>query len=161
MSSTGRYPAKYYILPLVRPPCLPPYPPLTTLETGFLTLTLYVSNQSPIPVIKSLSSALLFIGSCDYLRLRWPGPNSKFARVFERVAGFLMRESEKVCFDIYYFMLRGPAMLIRKQRTTNGVIWYILGVNFALLVYPIDIAAVAILMYVPPPLFHSIFLLSI
>lgn len=32
------------------------------------------------------------------------------------------------------------------QHSTNGVIWYILGVNFALTFYPLDIATVAILM---------------
>lgn len=31
----------------------------------------------------------------------------------------------------------------------NGVIWYILGVNFVLSVYPLDVATVAILMQVP------------
>ncbi|KIM77639.1 hypothetical protein PILCRDRAFT_825231 [Piloderma croceum F 1598] len=93
---------------------------------GFITLTFYLNPQtSAPPVIKCLSSALLLIVPCDYLRLRWPGPGSSFARAYERCVGFLMRDSEKT--------------------TTNGVIWYILGVNFALLVYPLDIAVVAIL----------------
>jgi hypothetical protein len=34
------------------------------------------------------------------------------------------------------------------QNSVNGVVWYILGVNFVLTFYPIDIATVAILMYV-------------
>jgi diacylglycerol kinase (CTP) len=92
---------------------------------GFLTLSLYLSQSSPTPVIKSLSAALLVVVPCDILRLKWPGPGSKFARLYEKCVGFLMRESEK--------------------RKMNGVIWYILGVNFALLVYPLDIAVVAIL----------------
>ncbi|KAJ3715315.1 hypothetical protein C8R42DRAFT_746186, partial [Lentinula raphanica] len=39
--------------------------------------------------------------------------------------GFLMRESERT--------------------TTNGVIWYIIGMNFALTFYPLDVATVSIL----------------
>jgi hypothetical protein len=35
------------------------------------------------------------------------------------------------------------------QTGTNGTLWYILGVNFALTFYPIDVATVAILMCVP------------
>lgn len=34
------------------------------------------------------------------------------------------------------------------QKSVNGVVWYILGVNFALSCYPQDVATVAILMYV-------------
>lgn len=42
----------------------------------------------------------------------------------------------------------------------NGVVWYILGVNFALTAYPLDVATVAILMYVPcGPLFVSFLIL--
>ena len=47
-------------------------------------------------------------------------------------------------------------MSFRSQNKTNGVIWYIIGANFALIVYPLDIAVVAILMYV----FDSFSLLS-
>jgi len=32
-----------------------------------------------------------------------------------------------------------------KKKTTNGILWYILGVNFALTFYPVDVAAVSIL----------------
>ncbi|KAF8830078.1 hypothetical protein HHX47_DHR2000659 [Lentinula edodes] len=63
----------------------------------------------------------LLHSSIDYLRLTYPS----FARVYERYLGFLMRESEK--------------------KGTNGVIWYIIGVNFALTFYPLDVATVAIL----------------
>jgi len=88
---------------------------------GFLTLFLYLSHTSPRPVTRVLWAALAVIVPADVLRLRSP----RFARVYERALGFLMRESEK--------------------RATNGVIWYILGVNFALSVYPLDIAVVSIL----------------
>jgi len=37
---------------------------------------------------------------------------------------------------------------IKYQNSINGVVWYILGVNFALSFYPRDVATVAILMYV-------------
>lgn len=75
-------------------------------------------------------------------RLRWP----TFERLYERLLGFLMRESEKARVPL-------PLTLDYKltsstQKSTNGVIWYILGVNFALQFYPRDVATVAILMYV-------------
>ncbi|KXN80610.1 CTP-dependent diacylglycerol kinase 1 [Leucoagaricus sp. SymC.cos] len=44
--------------------------------------------------------------------------------MYERFLGFLMHESEK--------------------NSTNGVVWYILGVNFTLQFYPRDVATVAI-----------------
>jgi len=54
-----------------------------------------------------------------------------------------MRESEKVnlvCFDFL------PLVLTRfLKKSTNGVIWYILGVLFVLVFFPLDIAVVSIL----------------
>ncbi|EGN91833.1 hypothetical protein SERLA73DRAFT_191940 [Serpula lacrymans var. lacrymans S7.3] len=88
---------------------------------GFFTIYLYTSHGSPRHVVVVLSTALAFIVPADILRLRYP----TFERTFEKCVGFLMRESEK--------------------KSSNGVIWYILGVNFALLAYPLDIAVVAIL----------------
>ncbi|KZT01567.1 uncharacterized protein LAESUDRAFT_730986 [Laetiporus sulphureus 93-53] len=88
---------------------------------GFLTLYLYVSNGSARNVVVVLTAGLAIIVPCDILRLR----SAQFERVYERAVGFLMRESEK--------------------KSTNGVIWYILGVIFALSVYPLDIAVVSIL----------------
>ncbi|KAJ8082302.1 Diacylglycerol kinase [Marasmius tenuissimus] len=88
---------------------------------GFFTIYLYVSQGNPKTVVYVLWSALAVIAPADFLRLRFP----QFERVYEKCLGFLMRESEK--------------------HTTNGVTWYILGVNFALTFYPLDIATVAIL----------------
>ncbi|KAH9912034.1 uncharacterized protein B0H18DRAFT_891002 [Fomitopsis serialis] len=88
---------------------------------GVLTLYLYYSHGSPRTVVVALASGLAFIVPCDILRLR----SARFERLFERSVGFLMRESEK--------------------NSTNGVIWYITGVMFALAVYPLDIAVVSIL----------------
>ncbi|ETW77212.1 hypothetical protein HETIRDRAFT_446249 [Heterobasidion irregulare TC 32-1] len=88
---------------------------------GFLTLYLYTSNGTPQPVVLALAGALLVIVPADMLRLNSPA----FARVYERFLGFLMRESEK--------------------KTTNGVIWYIVGVLFVLTLYPLDIATISIL----------------
>ncbi|EMD37214.1 hypothetical protein CERSUDRAFT_51320 [Gelatoporia subvermispora B] len=87
---------------------------------GFFTLYLYVSHGSSRAVVKALSLALAVIVPADVLRLNSPS----FERLYERVMGFLMRESEK--------------------KSTNGVIWYILGVVFVLTVYPLDIAVVSI-----------------
>ncbi|KAF9651016.1 hypothetical protein BDM02DRAFT_3267535 [Thelephora ganbajun] len=89
---------------------------------GFLTLYLYYSNGSPRPVVVSLGTALVaVIAPADAIRLRSP----RFERFYERCLGFLMRESEK--------------------KSTNGVIWYILGVVFVLVFLPLDIAVVSIL----------------
>jgi diacylglycerol kinase (CTP) len=89
---------------------------------GFFTMYLYVSQGSPARVIMVLWAALaLVIVPADVLRLNYP----PFERLYERFLGFLMRDSEK--------------------KSTNGVIWYILGVNFALTFYPLDVATVAIL----------------
>ncbi|KAJ3492036.1 hypothetical protein NLI96_g330 [Meripilus lineatus] len=94
---------------------------LSPLFTGFLTLYLYTSHGSPKPVIVSLSLALAVIVPADILRLNFPW----FERIYERCLGFLMRESEK--------------------KSTNGVIWYIIGVVFVLALYPLDVAIVSIL----------------
>ncbi|KAI0759393.1 hypothetical protein BD413DRAFT_597749 [Trametes elegans] len=88
---------------------------------GFLTLYLYISNGNPRTVVYALTLALAVIVPADILRLR----STRFERWFERCVGFLMRECEK--------------------KSTNGVIWYIIGVIFVLAVYPLDIATVAIL----------------
>ncbi|KAJ6523071.1 hypothetical protein DFH09DRAFT_867026, partial [Mycena vulgaris] len=90
---------------------------------GFITLGLYLTpSMSPRTVVLVLWSALAFIAPTDFVRLR----NPAVERVIERALGFLMRESER--------------------HGTNGTLWYILGVNFALTFYPIDVATVAILM---------------
>ncbi|KAG6840278.1 hypothetical protein C0991_007766 [Blastosporella zonata] len=88
---------------------------------GFATVYLYISNGDVNTVVFVLWTALAVIVPADIFRLRSPA----FERTYERCLGFLMRESEK--------------------KSTNGVIWYILGVNFALTFYPLDVATVAIL----------------
>ncbi|KAL0946336.1 hypothetical protein HGRIS_012574 [Hohenbuehelia grisea] len=88
---------------------------------GVVTLYQWATKGSPKTIVLVLWTAFAVIMPVDILRLRWPA----FEQVYERVLGFLMRESEK--------------------KSTNGVIWYILGVNFALTFYPPDVATVAIL----------------
>ncbi|KAJ6530263.1 hypothetical protein B0H19DRAFT_1273920 [Mycena capillaripes] len=89
---------------------------------GFITLGLYLTPSiSPRAVTLVLWSALAVIAPTDAVRLRVPAVE----RVYERCLGFLMRESERT--------------------GTNGTLWYMLGVNFALTFYPIDVATVAIL----------------
>ncbi|KAF7792227.1 hypothetical protein EIP86_003261 [Pleurotus ostreatoroseus] len=61
------------------------------------------------------------IAPADVLRLNHSG----FERFYEKCLGFLMRESEK--------------------KSTNGVIWYIIGVIWVLGLYPLDVAVVSIL----------------
>ncbi|KAJ7834945.1 hypothetical protein B0H13DRAFT_2109008, partial [Mycena leptocephala] len=98
------------------------------LSAGFITLGLYLTpSMSARAVTLVLWSALAVIAPTDVVRLRVPAVE----RVYERLLGFLMRESERT--------------------GTNGTLWYILGVNFALTFYPIDVATVAILMCVPIP----------
>ncbi len=106
-----------------------------------------------------LWSSLCIIVPADVLRLRWPA----FEKLYERVLGFLMRDSEKV--RVICPLLSPPSLAFHSpvfswfvQHSTNGVIWYILGVNFALQFYPQDVATIAILMYVslPPHLFLTL-----
>ncbi len=59
---------------------------------GFLTLYLYASDGNPRTVVYALSLALLVIVPADIIRLN----SNRFEWLFERVLGFLMRESEKV-----------------------------------------------------------------
>ncbi|KAI1790014.1 hypothetical protein LXA43DRAFT_973862 [Ganoderma leucocontextum] len=88
---------------------------------GFLTFYLYASNGNPRTVVYVLAFALAVIVPADILRLN----SERFEWLYERVLGFLMRESEK--------------------KAVNGVVWYIIGVIFVLSVYPLDIATVSIL----------------
>lgn len=60
-------------------------------DVGFITLYLWTSHGSPQRVVVGLSTALGVIIPADLLRLNSP----RFERAYERVLGFLMRESEK------------------------------------------------------------------
>ncbi|KAH9474900.1 CTP-dependent diacylglycerol kinase 1 [Psilocybe cubensis] len=88
---------------------------------GFFTLYLYVSEGDVRTIVMVLWMALAIIVPADLLRFN----SRRFARTYEKVLGFLMRESEK--------------------NSINGVVYYILGVNFVLSLYPQDVATVAIL----------------
>jgi len=117
-----------------QPAVLPPVKPTPTAidweiprkllhsSIGFFTLYLYYANGSPRKVVIVLATALVtVIAPADAIRLRYPA----FERLYEKLVGFLMRESER--------------------KSTNGVIWYILGALFVLICYPLDIAIVSIL----------------
>ncbi|RXW15457.1 hypothetical protein EST38_g10407 [Candolleomyces aberdarensis] len=88
---------------------------------GFLTLYLYLGEGDARKVVLALWSALCLIYPADMLRFR----SRRFAALYEKLLGFLMRESER--------------------DKVNGVVWYILGVNFVLSCYPIDVATVSVL----------------
>ncbi|KJA18691.1 hypothetical protein HYPSUDRAFT_920321 [Hypholoma sublateritium FD-334 SS-4] len=88
---------------------------------GFFTLYLYVSEGEVSKIVFVLWMALCVIVPADLLRFS----SKRFARTYETYLGFLMRESER--------------------DSVNGVVWYILGVNFVLSLYPQDVATVAIL----------------
>ncbi|KAJ7279363.1 hypothetical protein C8J57DRAFT_1502023 [Mycena rebaudengoi] len=68
-----------------------------------------IGTISPRAVTLVLWSALAVIAPTDFVRLRYPAVE----RVYERVLGFLMRESER--------------------HGTNGTLWYIFGVKLRLL----------------------------
>ncbi|KAF9235517.1 hypothetical protein BU15DRAFT_51337 [Melanogaster broomeanus] len=88
---------------------------------GFFTIYLYTSRGSPQHVIVALSTALAVLIPIDFLRLRYPS----FEHAFEKCVSIFMRDSEK--------------------KSSNGVIWYILGVNAVLSTLPLDIAVVSVL----------------
>ena len=73
---------------------IPHWRTISKVSVGFLTLYLYLSHGSPGRVVVALGTALAVIVPADILRLNVPG----FERVYEKCLGFLMRESEKVCF---------------------------------------------------------------
>ncbi|KAJ8595734.1 hypothetical protein M405DRAFT_758676 [Rhizopogon salebrosus TDB-379] len=88
---------------------------------GFFTIYLYTSQGNPQTVIIALSSAVAILVPIDILRLKYPSCE----RVFEKCVGAFMRDSEK--------------------KSSNGVIWYLLGANTALIAFPLDIAVVSVL----------------
>ncbi|KIK81889.1 hypothetical protein PAXRUDRAFT_101169, partial [Paxillus rubicundulus Ve08.2h10] len=88
---------------------------------GFFTIYLYTSHGSPRHVVIALSTALAVLIPIDILRLRYPS----FERAFEQCVGIFMRDNEK--------------------KSSNGVIWYVLGVNSVLSTLPLDIAVVSVL----------------
>ncbi|EJD02061.1 uncharacterized protein FOMMEDRAFT_124258 [Fomitiporia mediterranea MF3/22] len=88
---------------------------------GFFVIPLYANHVSPSSVAVALSAFCTFTVSVDFVRLR----SKSFAKMYEKVLGFLMRESEK--------------------EKINGVIWYLLGCIFVLTFYPDDLAVVSIL----------------
>ena len=104
-----------------------------------MTYYLYAGEGDPNKVTVALWSALCIIYPADVLRFR----SRRFARLYESLLGFLMRESEKVRVHLPLII---PTRLTGSQSQTsvNGVIWYILGVNFVLTFYPLDIATVSV-----------------
>ncbi|KAL4071812.1 hypothetical protein V8B97DRAFT_2004415 [Scleroderma yunnanense] len=88
---------------------------------GFFSVYLWTSNGSREHVVIALSTALAILIPIDILRLRY----RRIERLFEKCVGIFMRDSEK--------------------KTSNGVIWYMLGVNTVLVALPLDIAVVSVL----------------
>ncbi|EST09271.1 Phosphatidate cytidylyltransferase [Kalmanozyma brasiliensis GHG001] len=88
---------------------------------GLLVLQLYFSKQDYTTVARNLSIFLGIVVTADVIRLN----NPAFERFYERVLGFLMRESEK--------------------DKVNGVVWYLIGVISSLHFFPEDIACVSVM----------------
>jgi len=88
---------------------------------GFLTLALYMYDYPSRPVVQGLLGTFVFVALNEVIRFR----SSRFERLYEIAVGFLMRESEK--------------------GQINGVVWYLVGVIFVLIAFPLDIAVVSIL----------------
>ena len=72
----------------------------TFFEQGFFTLYLYISEGDARTIILVLWMALAVIVPADILRFK----SRKFARLYEFLLGFLMRESEKVRFSFFSFL---------------------------------------------------------
>lgn len=88
---------------------------------GLLVLQLYFSDQEYTTVVRNLSIFLGIVVTADVIRLN----NDGFEQIYERVLGFLMRESEK--------------------DKVNGVVWYLIGVISSLHFFPEDIACVSVM----------------
>ncbi|KIS67025.1 diacylglycerol kinase [Mycosarcoma maydis] len=88
---------------------------------GLLVLQLYLSDVEYTTVVRRLSIFLGIVVTADVIRLN----NHDFEQIYERVLGFLMRESEK--------------------DKVNGVVWYLIGVITSLHFFPEDIACVSVM----------------
>lgn len=88
---------------------------------GFMALYCYVSGASLDNVVRNLSVFLGIVVTADVIRLN----NTSFERTYEKVLGFLMRESEK--------------------EKVNGVVWYLIGVIGSLRLFPEDIAVASVM----------------
>lgn len=95
---------------------------LLHVSIGFLVLWLYAAGVQPAATVPWLAGAFATITTVDVLRHNLPA----FNRIYVRVLGVLMRESE---FAGY-----------------NGVIFYLLGTCVALWAFPKDVAIVAVLL---------------
>ncbi|CBQ69309.1 related to HSD1-ER membrane protein [Sporisorium reilianum SRZ2] len=89
---------------------------------GFLVLHLYLSDVDLHVIVRNLSYFLGIVVTADVIRLN----NDHFEKIYERVLGFLMRESEK--------------------DKVNGVVWYLVGVITSLHFFPEDIACVSVML---------------
>jgi len=88
---------------------------------GFIVLYLYLSGTDLNVIVRNLSYFLGVVVTADVIRLN----NDDFEKIYEKVLGFLMRESEK--------------------DKVNGVVWYLIGVISSLHFFPEDIACVSIM----------------
>ncbi|KAK0555565.1 Diacylglycerol kinase [Tilletia horrida] len=88
---------------------------------GFLVLHLYLSHSDLDGIVRGLSYFLGIVLTADVIRLNSP----PFERLYEKVLGFLMRETEKT--------------------RCNGVVFYLIGTIVTLRLFPEDIACVGIM----------------
>jgi diacylglycerol kinase (CTP) len=95
---------------------------LLHVSIGFFTIWAYVSGMQTSQITPYLIGALVPVATADYLRFTFPS----FNRVYVRVLGALMRETE---YDAW-----------------NGVIWYMLGVWIILSFFPKDVGVVGVLL---------------
>lgn len=87
---------------------------------GLVTLYLYKNGATGTQIIRAITPCLAIVTAADILRFN----NARFARLYERVLGPLMRASER--------------------HGWNGVIFYMLGVVTVLYIFPDDIGALSI-----------------
>lgn len=95
---------------------------LLHVSIGFLVIWLYVSGTQTSSVCPWLMGALIPIATIDYIR----HVNDSFNRLYVKVLGAFMRESEFVGW--------------------NGVIWYLLGAWTALYFFPKDIGVMGVML---------------
>jgi diacylglycerol kinase (CTP) len=83
---------------------------------GLVVLGLYAASFTIPPLVSVLSALLIFISVIDLIRLN----NPRIEKLYERICGPLMRESEK--------------------EKINGTVWYLIGVIFVLTFYPVYVS---------------------
>jgi hypothetical protein len=92
--------------------------------------------------------------SCSFFGLHWPFSSPLISFAYDTLvlsghsSGVLAFSCAKVKRFVSVATFISFPLTLLSQKSTNGILWYILGVNFVLTFYPTDVAIVSVLMCV-------------